>query len=223
MKLWIISLVLICLTLFSTVRGEDNSIRGIITARALNVRKSASLEATVFRVLPRGYIVKITDFQERWLKIRFPDGSRGWVYRYYVSTDPVVINSREGFLHRIILISRFALRYIGTKYVYGGASPRGFDCSGFTMFVYHQFGRKLPHNAAHQMEIAGTVIDKSELLPGDLVFFRTMNKNRVNHVGIYLGGGNFVHAASGYGAVRISNLDSNYYKIRFCGGRRLTT
>jgi uncharacterized protein YgiM (DUF1202 family) len=191
-------------------------------ARALNLRESASLEATVFRVLPQGYMVIITDFQDQWLKVKLPDGFEGWVYRDYVSTNPMIVNSREGFFHRITQISRFALQYIGIKYVYGGASPHGFDCSGFTMFIYRQFGWKLPHNAANQMEIGGIVIDKSDLVPGDLVFFRTMNVKRANHVGIYLGGGDFIHAASGHGAVRISNLDSNYFKLRFCGGRRFT-
>jgi uncharacterized protein YgiM (DUF1202 family) len=171
MKFWIISLFLVCLTLFSTVRGEDNSIRGVVTARALNMRESASLEATVLRVLPRGYELMINDSQEQWLKVKLRDGFEGWVYRKYVSTDPMAVSSREGFLHRITQISRFALQYIGIKYIYGGDSPGGFDCSGFTMFVYQRFGWKLPHNAADQMAI-GIKIDKSDLLPGDLVFFR---------------------------------------------------
>ena len=91
-----------------------------------------------------------------------------------------------------------AMQYLGTPYVYGGASPSGFDCSGFIMYVYAQVGVSLPHNAAAQYGY-GTPVDRSQLQPGDLVFF-----NGLGHAGIYVGGGSFIHSPHTGDVVKIS-------------------
>ena len=94
-------------------------------------------------------------------------------------------------------------RYLGVRYVYGGASPSGFDCSGFTMYVYAQFGYSLPHGANRQLS-DGTPISKGDLQPGDLVFFGSGGE--ITHVGIYIGGGKYIAAdGSAYG-VRIGTV-----------------
>ena len=115
----------------------------------------------------------------------------------------------------------YAKNFLGITYVYGGASPRGFDCSGFTKYVFSKIGINLPHQAKQQIEKGTAIQSKMELLPGDLVFFKTNGSSIVNHVGIYLGDNRFIHASSGYGAVRISPLDSGYYYHRYVGARRL--
>jgi peptidoglycan DL-endopeptidase CwlO len=107
-----------------------------------------------------------------------------------------------------------AMRYLGTPYVYGGASPSGFDCSGFIMYVYAQVGVSLPHNAAAQYGY-GTPVDRSQLQPGDLVFF-----NGLGHAGIYVGGGSFIHAPHTGDVVKISSL-SGWYSSTWVGARRL--
>jgi cell wall-associated NlpC family hydrolase len=107
-----------------------------------------------------------------------------------------------------------AMRYLGVPYVWGGASPAGFDCSGFTMYVYAQVGVSLPHNAAAQYGY-GTPVSRSQLAPGDLVFF-----DGLGHVGIYVGGGSFIHAPHTGDVVKISSL-SGWYAATFVGGRRL--
>jgi peptidoglycan DL-endopeptidase CwlO len=107
-----------------------------------------------------------------------------------------------------------AMRYLGVPYVWGGASPAGFDCSGFTMYVYAQVGVSLPHNAAAQFGY-GTPVSRSQLAPGDLVFF-----DGLGHVGIYVGGGSFIHAPHTGDVVKISSL-SGWYAATFVGGRRL--
>jgi cell wall-associated NlpC family hydrolase len=107
-----------------------------------------------------------------------------------------------------------AMQYLGTPYVYGGASPSGFDCSGFVMYVYAQLGVSLPHNAAAQYG-SGTPVDRSQLQPGDLVFF-----NGLGHNGIYVGGGSFIHSPHTGDVVKISPM-SGWYASTYVGARRL--
>ena len=107
-----------------------------------------------------------------------------------------------------------AMRYLGVPYVWGGASPSGFDCSGFTMYVYAQVGVSLPHNAAAQFGY-GSPVSRSQLQPGDLVFF-----DGLGHVGLYVGGGSFIHAPHTGDVVKISSL-TGWYAATFVGGRRL--
>jgi peptidoglycan DL-endopeptidase CwlO len=107
-----------------------------------------------------------------------------------------------------------AMRYLGIPYVYGGASPSGFDCSGFIMYVYAQVGVSLPHNAAMQYG-HGSPVSRSQLQPGDLVFF-----NGLGHNGMYIGGGQFIHSPHTGDVVKISSL-SGWYDSTWVGARRL--
>ena len=111
-----------------------------------------------------------------------------------------------------------ALSYRGVKYRFGGATPSGFDCSGFVMYVYNRHGVKLPRTADKQYEI-GRKIRQNDLKPGDLVFFETYEKG-ASHVGIYQGNGQFVHASSSRG-VTVSRLSETYYAKRYLGARRV--
>jgi peptidoglycan DL-endopeptidase CwlO len=107
-----------------------------------------------------------------------------------------------------------AMQYLGTPYVYGGASPSGFDCSGFVMYVFAQIGVSLPHNAAAQYGY-GMPVSQGQLQAGDLVFF-----NGLGHVGIYIGGGQFIHSPHTGDVVKISSL-SGWYSSTYVGARRL--
>jgi peptidoglycan DL-endopeptidase CwlO len=109
-----------------------------------------------------------------------------------------------------------ALQYLGVPYVWGGSSPStGFDCSGFIMFVFAQVGVYLPHHAASQFSY-GTPVSREQLAPGDLVFF-----DGLGHAGIYIGGGQFVHAPHTGDVVKISSLYDSWYAATWVGGRRL--
>jgi cell wall-associated NlpC family hydrolase len=107
-----------------------------------------------------------------------------------------------------------AMQYLGTPYVWGGSSPAGFDCSGFTMYVWGQVGVSLPHNAAAQYGM-GVAVPSNALEPGDLVFF-----DGLGHVGIYVGNGAFIHSPHTGDVVKISSL-TGWYADNYVGARRI--
>ena len=109
-----------------------------------------------------------------------------------------------------------AMQYLGTPYVWGGASPGGFDCSGFAMYVYAQVGVSLPHNAAMQYNTVGTYVPRDQLQPGDLVFF-----DGLGHMGIYIGGGQFIHSPHTGDVVKISSLSDSWYAATYVGAKRV--
>jgi cell wall-associated NlpC family hydrolase len=107
---------------------------------------------------------------------------------------------------------------IGNPYRYGGSGPDAFDCSGLVAYAYQQVGVSVPRTAAQQYALARPV-PRSELRPGDLVFFR-LSGREVSHVGIYAGDGQFVHAPQTGGQVRTANLDDEWYRQRYAGAGR---
>ena len=112
-----------------------------------------------------------------------------------------------------------ARAFTGAAYRPGGATPEGFDCSGFVQYLYGQIGVALPRTAADQFD-TGREIDDDRLTPGDLVFFRTDGR-RVSHVGIAVGDGTFIHAPNARSRVRLDRLTDRYWSDRYAGARRL--
>lgn len=112
-----------------------------------------------------------------------------------------------------------AKKYIGVPYLWGGESPSGFDCSGFVQYVFKAHGISLNRTCETQYK-HGKYVSKSNLKPGDLVFFQNTYKAGISHVGIYIGDGKFIHASSSKG-VTISNLSSSYYTSHYYGARRI--
>ncbi len=118
-------------------------------------------------------------------------------------------------------IIEYAKRFKGVKYVWGGTTTKGFDCSGFTKYVFGHFDVTIDRNSTAQAK-NGSYIKKADLMPGDLVFFDTNGgNNRINHVGIYIGNGNMIHSSSSHKGVVISTISSGFYAKSYMTARRV--
>ena len=199
---------------------QDNIFQsyGRANADGVNVRSSASTDGEVLASVNSGTIVTVTGLVDGWYSVTCQYGTEGYIRSDFVDLTASSISSSNSS------IISFAKQYLGTRYSYGGASPSGFDCSGFTMYVYKQFGYSLPHTATGQWQsgIGTKVYSIGALQAGDLVFFNDPSRNAgkaCSHAGIYIGGGQFIHSSSSKSnGVIISDLTSGYYNTYFVGG-----
>lgn len=194
---------------------------GRITGDGVNVRSGPSTDEDVLATLEQNDVVTVNGFEDGWYDVTCKYGTEG-----YIRSDFLVLTNSSSSSSSSDVVN-FAKQFLGTRYSYGGASPSGFDCSGFTMYVYKQFGYSLPHTATGQWQSGyGTKIyNIGDLQPGDLVFFcdpsRSMGK-ACSHAGIYIGNGQHIHSSSSRSkGVIISDLTSGYYNTYFVGGIRL--
>ena len=187
---------------------------GKVTTASLNIRSGAGTDYDKVGSLKAGKIVTILSEADGWYQIESG----------YVSADYVTIVDADEATrsNKGQEIADYALQFVGYRYVYGGSSPKGFDCSGFTSYVYRQFGYSINRSASDQLD-NGTSVSMSELQPGDLVMFKKSGtgSKRASHVGIYIGGGQFVHASTSKVGVIVSNMSDAYYTSGFVGGRRI--
>ena len=190
----------------------EAKVYGQVTEGPLNIRSGPSTSNAVVGSLSSGSVVELQETLDGWYQI-----DEGYISAdYVVQVDASAASSGTGSQ-----ISQYALQYVGSPYVYGGSSPSGFDCSGFTTYVMKHFGYSINRTASGQME-NGVSVSKGQLQPGDLVFFNNGNSSkRATHVGIYIGGGEFVHASTSTTGVIISDLNSSYYSRTYVGARRL--
>lgn len=227
--------------------GEAISEIGYISDSYVNFRSEPNTDSEKLGVFDKNTKVEIIGIEDGWYAVRYKEqdgyvrcdlvtlAADGFVpllsaapssstsanvtkdYSLAVST----LDSADATeLQRQIVES--ALTHLGKTYKYGAAGPNTFDCSGFTSYVYKQFGYSINRSSLDQYRFTGNAVSKSELLPGDLVFFRTTSKNTVTHVGMYIGGGQFVHASSGTGrCIKVSDLNSGYYYERYVGAKRV--
>jgi N-acetylmuramoyl-L-alanine amidase len=205
---------------------------GTINASVLNVRSKPDISSDVLTKLKSGVKVNIFEESGEWYRISVGVGKYGWVNKEYVivrkesasrgAEDTIAelnaaLNEKEATGVRQEIVE-FAKTLQGIKYVYGGSTTKGFDCSGFVGYVFKHFGITL-ERSSYDMSRTGTKVNKSDLQPGDVVFFDTNGGlNKVNHVGIYIGNGKFIHASSAVNKrVTINSLsDSFYSKCYMC-------
>jgi uncharacterized protein YgiM (DUF1202 family) len=185
-----------------------------VTATSLNVRSGPGTSYDKVASLPAGRVIQVEETLDGWYKV-----SGGYVSAEYVT---VIDLSQAATSQKGQEIADFARSLVGCPYVYGGSSPKGFDCSGFTKYVYSQFGYNINRTASTQLD-NGVSVSMSELQPGDLVMFKKAgySGSRASHVGIYIGGGKFVHASTARVGVIVSDLSEAYYTTGFVGARRI--
>lgn len=212
---------------------------GIVDATSLNVRQGAGLGYSVVGKLSMGDKVNIIAKKDGWYQVKMSNGSIGWVYSTYILSDVTLATRGEVVDETLIVpedivdpsvseirrqVVAYAKKLIGVKYVYGGNTPgSGFDCSGFVKYVFDHFDIDLNRIAADQAK-QGKWVAKSKLIPGDMVFFDTNGgHNHINHVGIYIGEGKFIHASSGRTTKRvvISDITSGFYSTHYMTARRI--
>ena len=136
-------------------------------------------------------------------------------------TRPAAAPSRGGSGLDGYALTGTALSLRGAPYRNGGTDPNGFDCSGFTQYVFAQHGLNLPREVREQYRVGKAIKDPATLAPGDILFFTTTEPGP-SHVAIAIGGDEFVHAPSSTGVVRVEHLSSSYWSPRYLGARRLS-
>lgn len=214
---------------------------GKVTADVLNIRSAPKSGSTSLGTASHGAVLTVTGIEGSWFAVSY-NGVSGYVASQYVlicspstadtsapetpeetpaeTPDETPADNPAATVSGSEIVS-LAQQYLGVPYVYGGSSPSGFDCSGFTMYIFAQLGVKLPHGATSQLSY-GASVSRSELQPGDLVFFQDYGAV-ASHVGIYIGGDQFIHASSSYyngHCVVISSLTETYYNSHYYTARR---
>ncbi len=220
--------IVLCLGLFAISSFADEIQTGTVSASVLNLRSDPGTSSKVIGSMTRGDKLNILESSGDWLKVKTSDGETGWAYSQYIalskdSDDSTSVKQSDKATDLSEQLVKFSKTLLGTEYVYGGTTPKGFDCSGFVQYVFKHFDISLERVAASQ-STQGSRVSSQDLSAGDLVFFDTDGgHNSISHVGIYIGGGQFIHAASGSSTrkVIISDITSGYYANNFMKARRI--
>ena len=227
-----------------TSKDDDNKLESmsgygkVINCDRLRLRKGASSNTKVITTLPRGTMFKITGKQGNFYKIKTSKGTVGYLHKSYVNagctsaqyksylnknhssvkedsdTSTNISSKRQAFINKI-------KAQVGKPYVYGAAGPNAFDCSGLVYYCYNRTTGKYVNRSAASLAYNGTYVSKENLQPGDLVFFNS-GTSRIRHVGVYIGGGQFIHAPSPGQRVKYESLYSSYYVRGYVTARRLS-
>lgn len=212
---------------------EAGSVR--INVDSLNMRSGPSTSYKVLTSLGEGTVAKVIGINNGWYKIEYR-GQKGYVSGYHgyvevgsfktttVATAPAAtpapaapaVSTSEAQLRQ--QICDYAATFLGVPYLWGGTTPNGFDCSGLVQYVYNHFGIKIARVSYDQYHSSVKKISKSQLQPGDLVFFtRPDTGNKVGHVGIYVGNDTFIHAPRSGKTVEYTRLSNSYYVANYVG------
>ena len=233
----------------TTNRESSSNKKGTVNVETANVRQSASTDSSIIGFLDYGDTVTIILEEGDWYKVIGEDAS-GYVSKRLITvsenknmtsrslteerkeekienTETEKTKIPEKKEENITTVSNneiaeYAKKYLGCKYIVGGKNPQtGFDCSGFTRYVYLNFGYSLGTTSSSQSN-SGTQIERENMQVGDLIIFYNEEKSSVGHTGIYLGNGDFIHSANPERGVVIDNLNTNtYYNERFISARRI--
>jgi cell wall-associated NlpC family hydrolase len=187
---------------------------GTVLATKLNVRSGPSTDYSIVHKLWLGNKVKVVAQSTYWYKIRLSDGRTGWVRKTYLKIDMTQ--------QKVNTVISTAESLIGTPYVWGGESlaEGGFDCSGFTQYVYGKAGVTLSRISTDQAK-QGIAVARANIQPGDLIFYSFAGDGRISHVGIYIGGGRMIHSPKTGDVVKVTDITTEYWRSRFVTARRV--
>lgn len=194
---------------------------GTIKGTDVRLRSGPGTSSGVLGTYNTGTAMSITGVNGNWYQVSY-NGGTGYVHSDYMTVAPGTgeVYAQTLSTNAASNIISTAKNLLGTRYIYGGTTTGGFDCSGYTQYVFAQNGIALERTAASQYTYNGTSVAKSDLQPGDLVFFSSSSQS-VGHVGIYIGDGQFIHSSSGAGKVIITSINSSYYVNHYVGAKRV--
>lgn len=202
----------------SQAPSEEMNAGGYVSGNYVRFRTGPGTTYSIIATLNYGTSIQVLGKTDGWYKISY-NGNTGYMSGDYVqigdapSAAPTPLGEK---------IAAYVQQFVGYTYVYGGASPSsGFDCSGLMYYVYGQFGYSIQRGAGSQYAYSGRNVTRSELQPGDLVFFSSNGFASVTHVGMYIGNNQFVHASGTGVGVIVSDLSSSYYTRVYYGAKRI--
>lgn len=202
---------------------------GYSTGDSVNVRTGPATTYESYGKINYSDPITVTALADGWYQISYPPAESGIAYisADYVSltlpaprsNDPVKYGSGSSVSagERVVQIAE---QFLGLPYVYGGSTPAGFDCSGFTSYVFKQLGYDLYRSSYQQID-NGVPVSKSELLPGDLILFKRQGASRIHHVGIYVGDGMMIHSPQTGDVIKYASIVSGYYNNCYYAARRI--
>lgn len=198
----------------NTVALEAMTTMATVNTTTLKVREEASLDSKVITLIPIEEKLEVLEDSGEWVKIAI-DGDEGYISKEYVvlsselptASSMTELKYGQGVSDIRVSIVEFAMKFLGNRYVWGGTSlTNGTDCSGFTMSIYRNFGISINRTSGAQSS-NGTRINVSDVKPGDLIFYG--RGSTINHVAMYIGGGQVIHASTARTGIKISNM---YYR-----------
>ncbi len=202
---------------------------GYSTGDSVNVRSGPSTTHQSYGKINYGETATVLALENGWYQVSYSPAESGVAY---ISADYMSLTAPAERANVAILygsaasvsagerVVQIAEQFLGLPYVYGGSTPAGFDCSGFTSYVFKQLGYNL-YRSSYQQINNGVPVSKSELQPGDLLLFKRQGAGRIHHVGIYVGNGMMIHSPQTGDVVKYTSIVTGYYNNCYYAARRI--
>ncbi|MDD4067122.1 MAG: SH3 domain-containing protein [Clostridia bacterium] len=200
-----------------------NNVKVIKTTTELNIREEANNDSKIISNVKSNEMLTVLEESNGWYKIKY-NTKTGYIKASYTDDTELYIDTSKSTNQKVYEIIEKAINCFGLKYLWGGKTLSGFDCSGFVYYLYHSYVPDLGRSGKTQYGY-GTTIEKDQLVAGDLIYFSSDGiKNisqPVTHVGIYIGNGIFIHAANTHRGVVFNSIESGYYYDNYLFSKRV--